>query len=84
MKQHLIVAGLVMLASSALADPVLVPIEPLPLVSITAWLDRPHADDQPAYEPRVAADKDSAENAIETRYGARHKHHRHHHRRHRH
>ena len=73
--KKLLVIAFALAASPCLADPVLVQIEPPPMVSFTAWLDIPHAED----EPRVVADRDSASAAIEAHYG----HRRHRHRRYR-
>jgi len=68
MRQCLIVAGLVMLASSVLADPVLVRIDEPPAWPLLARLDRPHANDVSEAIERVATPED------------RTKHHHHHHR----
>jgi hypothetical protein len=45
MMRYLVIACFVALASSALADPVLVRIEEPPAWPLLARLDRPHADD---------------------------------------
>ena len=73
MKQHLIVAGLVMLASSALADPVLVRIEEPPAWPVIARVDRPHVDEPPACDARMAIAREFPLDNERTRRHHRHR-----------
>lgn len=68
MKQYVIAAFFVALASPTLADPVLVRIDEPPAWPLLARLDRPHANDVSEAIERVATPED------------RTKHHHHHHR----
>lgn len=72
--RKLIIASWLVLASSALADPVLVQIDPPPAWPVAERLARPHSDETPTCGGLAAIERLAPE---EPRHGRRRRHGRH-------
>jgi len=54
MKNRIVIALSVVMVAPAIADPVLIPIDPPPAWPVTARLERPHSDETPVCDASAA------------------------------